>query len=388
MDVEEQVIDKLNGGISLRDELVELEYNNFDKFTTNFEQLGQSNDELKSQYNQLIANYNDYNKSNSLEVDYEQLSILKSYNDWLLDLIVFSRMLDDLVVHFTPDKYQAVRNTELELLSKYKNDYISKLKENSFNKVVNALSGKLSDDLQQFGYPNNEIKPLDLSVYPNFSRNWHTLDDFDKVTSKIDNSPYKALVIQSLINPIKLRFTYHFDSDSYTNKLTKPEFYLNFITSSIIKHKRFVSSEIQHLSPTTDTLSTFVDQIAYLAKDKFTRSIPALLDNANLLTHTVHHCLKFDHFIHSNSLSTSTNISNDFLNNSDWFNSWLDSETKLANQTFQTIISSKDAWSFVHQRSSQGDDSDDDLSLEDKPSVNCTMSAQKILDLIEAITGE
>ncbi|TIC68000.1 TPR-like protein [Wallemia mellicola] len=386
MDVEEQVIDKLNGGISLRDELIELEYNNFDKFTSKFKQLGQSNDELKSQYNQLIANYNEYNKTNSLAVDYEELSILKSYNEWLLDLIVFSHMLDDLVVNFSPDKYQAVRDTELELLGKYKNDYISKLKENSFNRIVNALSGKLSDDLQQFGYPNNEIKPLDLSVYPNFSHNWHALDDFDKVTSKIDNCSYKALVIQSLINPIKLRFTYHFDSDSYTNKLTKPEFYLNFITSSIIKHKRFVSSEIQHLSPTTDTLSTFVDQIAYLAKDKFTRSIPALLDNANLLTHTVHHCLKFDHFIHSNSLSTSTNITNDFLNNNEWFNSWLDSETKLANQTFQTIISSKDAWSFIHQRSSQGDDSDDDLSLENKPSVNCTVSAQRILDLIETIT--
>lgn len=388
MDVEDQVINKLEKSDLLRDVIIEKEYNNFNEFSSNLNTLDQSNNQLNHQFNQLLYNYNQYNKNNHLEIDLLELEKLKDYNYWLLDLIQFGKLLDDLVIDFSYNKYKSIRETELELASKHKNnDYITKLKQNTFNKIKDDLISTLVNDLTQLEYPNNEIKPLNLDDYPTFLQNLSRLNEFDKETCKIDETDYKCLVVQALVEPIKLRFIYHFEGNLYTNKLNKPEFYLNFIIDNIIKHKRFLSSEIQHLTPQVDTLYSFVEQLIDLAKGKFIRSIPSMLGIPNILTHTIHHCLKFDNFIRTNQLSSTASISSDFLNNSDWFNSWLDSENKLANGIFQSIISAPNAWSFI-QQSSQGSDSEDEFSLDTRPSINCTVSAQKILGLAKAITGE
>ncbi|EOQ99235.1 hypothetical protein E3P92_02798 [Wallemia ichthyophaga] len=385
MDVEDQVIRKLEKSELLRDLNVSKDFNDFSEYTSKLGVLSLSNVELNHQFNQLLSNYNQHDKTYDLKAELIELKQLKAYNHWLLDLIQLGKLLDDLAINFDINKYNSIRLMELELLRKYNNhEYISKLKQNTFNKIKDDLISSLVNDLTRLGYPNDEIRPLNLENYPSFTLNLSRLNEFDIETCKIDDTDYRCLVVQAFVEPIRIRFAYHFESNLYTSKLNKPEYYLNYITDNIIKHRRFLSSEIQHLTPHDNTLNSYVDQLIQLTKGKFVRSIPSMLGVPNILTHTIHQCLKFDQFLLSHELSTNAVISNAFLNNGDWFNSWLDSETRLANDTFQSIISSTNAWSFIQQTSCS--DNEDDFSLDTKSSINCTVSAQKTLDLIEAIT--
>ncbi|TIB43103.1 hypothetical protein E3P86_00080 [Wallemia ichthyophaga] len=347
MDVEDQVIRKLEKSELLRDLNVSKDFNDFSEYTSKLGVLSLSNVELNHQFNQLLSNYNQHDKTYDLKAELIELKQLKAYNHWLLDLIQLGKLLDDLAINFDINNYNSIRLMELELLRKYNNhEYISKLKQNTFNKIKDDMISSLVNDLTRLGYPNDEIRPLNLENYPSFTLNLITYTPASSINLNI----------------------------------------INYITDNIIKHRRFLSSEIQHLTPHDNTLNSYVDQLIQLTKGKFVRSIPSMLGVPNILTHTIHQCLKFDQFLLSHELSTNAVISNAFLDNGDWFNSWLDSETRLANDTFQSIISSTNAWSFIQQTSCS--DNEDDFSLDTKSSINCTVSAQKTLDLIEAITGE
>lgn len=53
--------------------------------------------------------------------------------------------------------------------------------------------------------------------------------------------------LQTLLEPITLRFRYHFDGKRQTNRLDKPEWYLTHVLNLMHEHRPFVSEILQGL---------------------------------------------------------------------------------------------------------------------------------------------
>lgn len=53
--------------------------------------------------------------------------------------------------------------------------------------------------------------------------------------------------LQALIEPIVLRFRYHFDGKRQTNRLDKPEWYFTHVLNLMHEHRPFMTEVIQRL---------------------------------------------------------------------------------------------------------------------------------------------
>ncbi|WFC97604.1 hypothetical protein MYAM1_000321 [Malassezia yamatoensis] len=200
--------------------------------------------------------------------------------------------------------------------------------------------------------------------------------------------------VSLLMEPVLLRFRYHFDGDRSTNRLDKPEWFLRHMLALLQMNSRLFSPakdawskggdvcELTKLRRSPQDRHSFCQRhcivesaaellhtIVYPLRVKILASMPLLASEPALLAHNISQCLSFDSDLRETyEPATITankrgvvRIADEILGNDKWFQAWLDGERDFAQQRFETILASSSAWKLV-QADTLAEENDMDLN--------------------------
>ncbi|KAF7320188.1 hypothetical protein MKEN_00803300 [Mycena kentingensis (nom. inval.)] len=204
--------------------------------------------------------------------------------------------------------------------------------------------------------------------------------------------------LQALIQPISMRFKYHFEGTRETNRIDKPEWYFSHLQNVMHEHRAFMDAVIQPLLSSTDYRAIiawreFTLLLFPLLSRKLRRSMPSLLPHPPLLAHTIYQALLFDaavreeHFTLAGTSASSSGKSEDgdkwdgtsdiILGNDEWFSAWMEGEKQFAESQYNDIVSAIDAWQIAP------DEAEEEGSPQD---LRSTTSARRLKALVEQVT--
>lgn len=233
------------------------------------------------------------------------------------------------------------------------------------------------------------------------------------------SEPYVPLLATAvLVEPYLLRFKYHFDSERSTNRLDKPEWYLNHM-SGLVKSLQplFVSGISEGLVPSlskpsfrrygklayscgeTDLLHVLLQPL----QAKLKTSVPLLISNSDsaLLSHTVSSLIEFDdelvHSIPHHCPYVPLKLSDDVLNSQDWFTAWVRGERTASLDNLESILEDGNAWTIGTEDSDGVDDDDGEAEGEPRAGTwaaaslsssgrKTTRSSRALVRLLEGLT--
>lgn len=240
---------------------------------------------------------------------------------------------------------------------------------------------------------------------------------------KAGSDAYQPLLTTScLIEPLLLRFRYHFDGDRSTNRLDKPEWFLSHI-AALVKSQAPLFLPAQHGKPGSggavvrlnrayansskdeahrayrhiDTTAELLHSLLTPLRRKLSSTLPWLLEHPSLLAHTIFQTLTFDSDLSEQfppSLTASHgagthSLASDILDNPIWFNRWLEGEKSFALQRFEEIMDSPDAWAIASSDSVADDENQlfsPHTSTEEGEGMRTTKSARSTMEILESVS--
>ncbi|CAG8604762.1 8277_t:CDS:10, partial [Racocetra fulgida] len=198
----------------------------------------------------------------------------------------------------------------------------------------------------------------------------------DESTSTKSSSPDQndelppLLPIQIMVEPLIVRFRYHFDSKRPTSRIEKPEWYFSHVITTINDHSPFLKGAIQAI----------VDEAGFQEYHaKLTQSVPTLLKSPQIFSHTVFETLQFDQTLRELHMYVPPGQSEwkgcveVFTGKKETFKAWLKVEKEFAEARYNEIMHSEDAWELI----------DEDIPEDD---FRPTKSSGKLTNLLELIT--
>ena len=113
--------------------------------------------------------------------------------------------------------------------------------------------------------------------------------------------PAVLFPLEVLVQPLEMRFRYHFEGDRATNRIDKPEYFLSHITTLLNDYSGFVVDYIQpvllrHFRRTDlalnpvyiDATSAFVTALLPMLRSKIGALLPKVAGQPQLLSHLMH----------------------------------------------------------------------------------------------------
>ncbi|KAI5123752.1 hypothetical protein M0805_000343 [Coniferiporia weirii] len=290
---------------------------------------------------------------------------------------------------------------DIKLLS-----FLKELLDKTWSGIKNALTSSLLTAAEHLHWPMPvdyaAAKPEFHQAFENAFLNLLKLQDIGEKLHEGDvgdgsnkSSGDGLYPLQALIRPVALRFKYHFEGTRQTNRLDKPEWYFAHALNVSHEHRSFMEIVIQRLLQPSKYNSInawreFTRLLLPMVSKKIRRSMPALLPHPPLLAHTVYQALAFDDALREagfsligtlekskEDLSVWEGTGEIILGSKEWFDAWLEGERKFAEDQYNDIISSPDAWQIP-------DDTEEDAASERE--VRPTNSARRVKALIEQIT--
>lgn len=181
------------------------------------------------------------------------------------------------------------------------------------------------------------VKLLDLQM-PELEGDTYAIGSVDKVKLAPVLFP-----LQVLVQPLEMRFRYHFDGDKPTNRLDRPEYFLSHVTTLLDDYSTFVSDYVQpvlfkHFRGTDlalnpvyiDAMSAFITALLPILRTKIGALLPKVANQPQLLSHLIHEMMSFDSAIRDtwaydggHGLSGWNGLSWEFLVQANWFDQWL-----------------------------------------------------------------
>ncbi|KAF5384043.1 hypothetical protein D9757_006987 [Collybiopsis confluens] len=200
--------------------------------------------------------------------------------------------------------------------------------------------------------------------------------------------------LEILVQPVALRFKYHFEGTRPTNRPDKPEWYFTHVLNVAHDHRSFMDHVIQHLLKSgghnnVNAWREFTRLLLPLLTNKLRKTIPSLLPHPSLLAHTIYQALQFDAALQVEEFSLDgtlakakeswAGISDIVLGNKEWFDTWLDGERRFTESQYHDIIGASDAWKIAN-------DGQTDEETSSGPDPTTTNSARRLKALIEQVT--
>ncbi|KAF9065415.1 TIP-1 family-domain-containing protein [Rhodocollybia butyracea] len=200
--------------------------------------------------------------------------------------------------------------------------------------------------------------------------------------------------LEVMVQPVALRFKYHFEGTRQTNRLDKPEWYFTHVLNVAHDHRPFMQYVVQHLLNSAGlgniiASEEFTRLLLPLLTSKLRRTIPSLLPHPSLLAHTIYQALQFDTALKEegfrldgtldmNAAQPWAGISDIILGKKEWFDAWLDGERLFAENQYHEIITGSDAWQIADDESEEESVGGLDLKT--------TNSARRVKALVEQVT--
>ncbi|GAA5797912.1 hypothetical protein HPULCUR_003308 [Helicostylum pulchrum] len=195
--------------------------------------------------------------------------------------------------------------------------------------------------------------------------------------------------ISIMLEPLSLRFRFHFETSKPTNRVDKPEWYLTHVKNTITTHTPFLMTTIQ---PILETVKQYLPQKTFV-KDQFIRGLvqdvsrklqktmPQLLNHPSWLSHTIHQVLEFDQSLQDEfAYDGYMELSQSVLGNYSWFNAWFNAEKSFSQSRYDEIMLDRQAFDIY------AEDDMEKSTLETHP-IKRTKSAVRLINLLENITN-
>lgn len=200
--------------------------------------------------------------------------------------------------------------------------------------------------------------------------------------------------LEPMVQPLELRFRYHFSGDRPTNRLDKPEYFLSHILDLLETHNDFLLDYVQPILDRrsrssadnvdliyTDAVSSFITALLPMTRKKILSYMPQTIDHPQLLSHFVHELMKFDDALRESwgyipvpsTFDSWKGLTWEVLVTHEYFEPWLRVEKEFALARYISIVNAKDC-----------DELDYD-SLESGTSKP-TKGAMRVNDLLETVT--
>lgn len=234
---------------------------------------------------------------------------------------------------------------------------------------------------------------LDSTKWPNGDFTEEERDKLQTLCSKnfsiyagdLDLPPVLC-VFEVLAGPLRARFAFHFDSKRETNRLDKPEWYLQHVTAIAERHNPFIVDFMQPiLDATLPTLNLvasheFIRALLPMVIAKVQSSSKLILDDTDLLTHLIGEAKLFDDTIREDFGFRTRNMAYwpgtaNALLSDEVFAVWLEAEDTFAKERYHEIIDDPEAFEI-------GEDCDTSGTCEIAPNP----ASLKLIDKFEAMT--
>ncbi|CAL1696309.1 unnamed protein product [Somion occarium] len=285
--------------------------------------------------------------------------------------------------------------------------FLEDIREKTWRDIKSVLKSTLLNVAEKLQWPNAiDYRAASVEDRKAFESAFSDLTKFQTIGEKLHplNKPKDEkdglYPIQALIQPIALRFKYHFESNRQTNRLDKPEWYFTHILNVAHEHRTFMENIVQQLLTSTrykhiNAWREFTLLLLPMLSRKLRRTVPSLIAHPPVLAHTIYQALSFDSalkeegfelrgtsaaFASENDAPPWEGISEVILGKKEWFEAWMEGERQFAMDQYMEIISSPDAWLTA----------DDDVEEEDDgrvhPQLKATNSARRVKALVEQVT--
>ncbi|ESK95519.1 rint-1 family protein [Moniliophthora roreri MCA 2997] len=281
---------------------------------------------------------------------------------------------------------------ELHLLS-----FMNGLRDKTWSNMKSALAAPLLTAAEQIKWPmqvNYAVTPAnDRAKFETAFRHMLQLQKIGEQMKKASNDDEGLYPLEALVQPISLRFKYHFEGSRQTNRPDKPEWYFTHILNAIHDHRTFMETVVQQLVSSggyenIDAWREFTLLVLPLLSRKLRRTVPSLLSHPSLLAHTIYQALSFDASLLETgfSLHRTTGATGEekwpgtsdvILGKKEWFDAWVEGEKRFAEDQYHEIISASDAWQIAD------DNPESEYTNSDFKTTN---SARRIKALVEQIT--
>ncbi|KAL1601779.1 hypothetical protein SLS60_006694 [Paraconiothyrium brasiliense] len=270
------------------------------------------------------------------------------------------------------------------------------------SKILDAFSAHLDKVLRKIKWPTPKatidsglqqdwetavLKLLDLQM-PELDGVRYSQGDASKI-----KLPAVLFPLQVLVQPLEMRFRYHFDGDKPTNRIDRPEYFLSHITTLLNDYSDFVVDYVQPSllkqfrgtdlalnSVYIDAMSAFITALLPMLRSKVGALLPKVASQPQLLSHLMHELMSFDNTIREEwrydggyGVEGWKGLSWEFLVQGDWFGRWLQVEKDFALARYQSIVEAPDF-------------GDLDYESVDPKATKPTKGAIRVNDLLETIT--
>ncbi|KAL7747817.1 hypothetical protein RI367_006752 [Sorochytrium milnesiophthora] len=292
----------------------------------------------------------------------------------------------------------ALRTTEQNMLanaahfSEYLEESLHELRQH----FQETLSGRLQKALDAMGWPKKQAADGEKSEVMEAFRSAFVdmllLQPELSGSTKGGSDTPSVLAVEVMINYLRKRFRYHFLGKRATNRLEKPEWWVQTLLNNYSEHKRFFETQVQDLLDEAqlhylDARMLLTSELKSIGWEKLTADMPTLANHPHHLSHTVSQLLFFDseickdHYLSieetdldAHSPIGSILITSQLSQTSEWWQMWLDAELQIAKEKAQAIYKSHDAWDLVHA---------DDLHEDEHRK---TVAVDKMVELAASLT--
>ncbi|KAH7378672.1 TIP-1 family-domain-containing protein [Pyrenochaeta sp. MPI-SDFR-AT-0127] len=270
------------------------------------------------------------------------------------------------------------------------------------SKILDAFSADLDQILKKIHWPTPKA-----AVPSHLREDWEAalVKLLDLQTPELEGKNYASgpghkvklppvlFPLEVLVQPLEMRFRYHFDGDKPTNRIDRPEYFLSHITTLLNDYSAFVGDHVQpvllrHFRGTNlalnpvyiDAMSAFITALLPMLRTKIGALLPKVAGQPQLLSHLVHEVMSFDTTIRDTwgydggyGVDGWKGLSWEFLVQGDWFGRWLQVEKDFALSRYQSIVEAPDF-------------GDLDYESVDPKATKPTKGAIRVNDLLETIT--
>ncbi|KAH0282196.1 hypothetical protein M436DRAFT_55625 [Aureobasidium namibiae CBS 147.97] len=273
---------------------------------------------------------------------------------------------------------------------------------NARTQIEQSFAADFEKTLTKMGWPKQAI-----SVPPGLQSEWNMhiekLIDLQKSelvaadeansskTSK--NEPAVLLPLEIMVRSLELRFNYHFSGDRPTNRLDKPEYFLNHVLDLISSYCAFFQAHLQPqllanfrgsdlamIPAYIDATSALITALIPMLQNKLRSILPQVSEQPQLFSNLMHEVMTFDATIQEEwnytPLSPATvwrGLAYYVLEKESYFSKWLNVERDFAIARYEEIISDKGSRELDY----------DSVSAD---STKPTKAAVRVNDLLETIT--
>ncbi|KAF1843640.1 RINT-1 family protein-like protein [Cucurbitaria berberidis CBS 394.84] len=269
-------------------------------------------------------------------------------------------------------------------------------------KILDAFSSDLDVVLKKIHWPTPKA-----NIPSQLREEWETaiaklldlqmpeLQGADYASGPVDKVKLPAVLfpLDVLVQPLEMRFRYHFEGDRPTNRIDRPEYFLSHITTLLNDYSGFVGDHLQpvllrHFRGTDlaldpvyiDAMSAFITALLPMLRTKIGSLLPKVAGQPQLLSHLMHEVMSFDTTIRDTwgydggyGIDGWKGLSWEFLVQGDWFGRWLQVEKDFALSRYQSIVDDPDF-------------GDLDYESVDPNATKPTKGAIRVNDLLETIT--